>query len=410
MRQRKGKASDGQGSCKIVKSGPKKGRWRAVLPADPATGKRQQAYFDTETKGRAWISEQLDRRKQQLATDKAPTLDALAEKWLTSLQRRKKDTTIQSYSDIYRRYISPRIGKLDVDQTTYEHCQGVLNALEDAGYSTWTIKNVRARLVGLLDYAVQKKRRLPYNPARNLEVPADHQPNKGRALTPREWTALLAAAEGYRNSAIYDVLLGLGLRPGEALGLRWVDVDWAARTITVTQQVPNKGKPRLTTPKTPSSVRTLPLSDQLIARLQAQREIQVIDRTGAGRTWIEYGLIFTTAQGGPVSQRGLDRQFKSICWRAGLGPKPAGHRKPSEPKKTGGRTLTLVKTTPGITLYDFRRTVATLLGDETDAEERVISAILGHEVKNVTQRYMKTLLTKMRQALEAVDQILRRAA
>jgi integrase len=403
------KAPDGAGSCKQVKTGIKKGKWRAILPADPATGKRQHRYFATEKEGWAWINEQLDRRKQQLATDRAPSIDDLAEQWLTRLARRRKASTVESYRDIYQRYISPRIGKLDVDQTTFDHCQGVLDALEDAGYSVWTIKNVRARLVGLLDYAM-RKRRLTYNPARGLDVPEDAQPSKGRALTPHEWTTILKAAEGYRNGAIYYLLLGLGLRPGEALGLRWVDVDWTARTITIRQQVPNKGTPRLTTLKTPSSVRTLPLNDALIARLEAQREAQALDREGAGRNWIEYGLIFTTEHGGPVSQRQLDRQFKSILWRAGIGPKPAARRKASEPKKTGGRTLALVHGGPGITLYDFRRTVATLLGDETDTEERVISAILGHEVKNVTQRYMKTLLTKMRQALETLDQVLRRAA
>jgi integrase len=71
---------------------------------------------------------------------------------------------------------------------------------------------------------------------------------------------LLIAAAGHRLEALFTVALGLGLREGEILGLRWVDLDFTQHSLRIVQTVQRlPGRLSLETPKTERSARLLPL-------------------------------------------------------------------------------------------------------------------------------------------------------
>src|SRR5207302_6583175 len=77
-------------------------------------------------------------------------------------------------------------------------------------------------------------------------------------LTPDEARKFLREVRGHRLEALFSVALALGLRQGEALGLRWQDIDFAAGTIAVRNQLQRiNGKLVLVAPKTEKSRRTL---------------------------------------------------------------------------------------------------------------------------------------------------------
>src|SRR5258708_15394665 len=77
-------------------------------------------------------------------------------------------------------------------------------------------------------------------------------------LTPDEARKFLASIRGHRLEALFSVALALGLRQGEALGLRWQDVDFTASTLRVSHQLQRvAGKLTLVPPKTARSRRTL---------------------------------------------------------------------------------------------------------------------------------------------------------
>src|SRR5205814_7031109 len=108
------------------------------------------------------------------------------------------------------------------------------------------------------------------NPAAMVDPPKVTREEQ-TPLTPAQSGALLTIVEGHRLSALYHVALTLGPRKGELLGLRWADLNWDAATLKITQQVQSiGGTTRFETPKSSTSVRTLPLTVGLVARPRAQ--------------------------------------------------------------------------------------------------------------------------------------------
>src|SRR5262249_46507331 len=124
------------------------------------------------------------------------------------------------------------------------------------------------------------------NVATVVDPPSVPRPEM-QALTPEQARAFLDAVRGDRLQVLYTVALSLGLRQGEALGLRWQDVDLEAgtRRVAVALQRINGQPPRLVEPKTKQSRRTLPIPPALAAHLRAHRIRQVEDRLLAGSNW-----------------------------------------------------------------------------------------------------------------------------
>jgi len=76
----------------------------------------------------------------------------------------------------------------------------------------------------------------------------------------------------------------------------------------------------LAEPKTATSCRTLPLPAELVAALKAHRARQNGERLKAGDRWKDYGLVFSTSIGTPISPRNLVRDFQALREKAGLPP------------------------------------------------------------------------------------------
>ena len=89
--------------------------------------------------------------------------------------------------------------------------------------------------------------------------------------------------------------VALGLRQGEALGLRWEDVDPDGATIRVRHALQRvDGKLVLVEPKTERSRRTIDVPASTLAALHAHLDRQAFERAFAGDRWREHGYVFTT--------------------------------------------------------------------------------------------------------------------
>ena len=117
-----------------------------------------------------------------------------------------------------------------------------------------------------------------------------------------------------------------GLRPGELLGLRWEDVDFKADVIRVRVCLkalpdPETGKRRLVLEslKTEQSKRTLRMPAAVAAVLGALRKQQAADRLRLGPLYEDHGLVFCSGAGRPRWRSGIEKGFKRICARAGIG-------------------------------------------------------------------------------------------
>jgi integrase len=217
-------------------------RWIYHLPADE-TGKRQQVSGKTQAEAMAKAEELKTKRAQGLDLDtKQPTIEQFSEIWLRDVVKRtRRPSTHVSYEQMFRLYINPRVGKIRLDKLTAARVQGWVNALVDAGQSASTVRNAYLRLSGMLDVAV-RYRLISTNPAKDIDLPPLTN-SRARVLSLKDARTLLVAADGRRDvrkpyttsdgrtkslpklstryTLIYHLLLALGLRRGEALGLGW---------------------------------------------------------------------------------------------------------------------------------------------------------------------------------------------
>jgi integrase len=187
---------------------------------------------------------------------------------------------------------------------------------------------------------------------------------------------LLDAVRLHRLGALFTVALALGLRQGEALGLKWDAVDFQAGTLQVRAALQRVGKAwHLVEPKSERSRRVVALPRMAIVALRAHRVRQKKERLLAGSRWHEMGFVFTTRTGTPLAPRNLNRAFKGLLKRANL---------------------------PDVRFHDLRHTAATfLLAQGVDA--RTIMETLGHSQISLTMNTYAHVLVEARQ--DAADRL-----
>jgi integrase len=176
-------------------------------------------------------------------------------------------------------------------------------------------------------------------------------------LSIQESRRFLAVARTHRLFALWAVALGIGLRRGEALGLKWPDVDLDRGKLTVRRSLQRvDGKLTLHQTKTTTSERTIPLPQPLIRALYEHQRRQLEERFTAGTAWEDHNLIFCTTHGRPIEPRNLNRAFAALLHKANLRP---------------------------IRLHDLRHSCATMLFAQ-GVEAATVQRILGHSSITVT--------------------------
>ena len=200
-----------------------------------------------------------------------------------------------------------------------------------------------------------KWRMLHADPTAAVELPKA----AGQSMTPlsaEEATRLLEATEGTRYHDFFALLLGTGLRPGEALALRWSDLDLANDRLHVTRAVRKIGREWVfNEPKTTNARRSIDLPPHL-SKLLADRSRH-------------FELVFPNVDGLPANYSSIKKNhFKPALERAGL---------PSS-----------------VRIYDLRHTHATLLL-AAGIHPKIVSSRLGHADISLTLNVYSHVLPGM---------------
>jgi integrase len=225
--------------------------------------------------------------------------------------------TASNYATVVATHITPALGGRRLDQLRPEHVEKMLRAMTDAGKARSTVRLARTVLGMALAHA--ERRDLVLRNAARLAVLPPGAKRESRSLTADEARALLAAAHGERLEAAWVVMLCLGLRPGEVLGLAWPYVDLDAARLTVAQaQRREPGRLVLGEPKTRKSRRTLDLPALVVDALRAHRIRQAAERLAAGELWADLDLVFPSERGTLMDPRNFRRQFDRVAKAAGL--------------------------------------------------------------------------------------------
>jgi integrase len=154
------------------------------------------------------------------------------------------------------------------------------------------------------------------NIATLVEIPAAAaKPKSGKSLTVAEAKLLLAAAAGTDLEAMWVVMLYLGVRPGEAAGLAWGDIDFDAGTVHVWRscKTGTSGNSIVGSTKTPGSIRTLDAPQPVLDSFARHRRRQQEQRLAAGSWWAnEENLVFTSPYGKPCESTAVRTEFREV--------------------------------------------------------------------------------------------------
>ncbi|KAA5805952.1 site-specific integrase [Thermoanaerobacterium thermosaccharolyticum] len=316
------------------------------------------------------------------------------DKWIEIKKPSIALKTYDSYKKVMEIYIKPYIGDYIISKLTPMIIQDMYNKMTEKGLKSRIVIYTHTVLKQALDQAI-KWQMLNRNPCDGLTLPKRTQ-EEMKVLTPEQAKKFLEACVYNRFGVLFELLLTSGMRPSEALGLKWDDIDWKGNRIIIQRTLSRVGKTwELKEPKTKHGRRTIPLPPEIMKDLKEHRKNQLEEKLMAKETlnydedknkfepeeweeklnnpevYIDYGLVFATETGKPIDLANINhRYFKPLLKETGL---------------------------PDIRLYDLRHTCATLLLMAGE-NPKVVSERLGHANVAITLDIYSHVLPDMQES------------
>lgn len=379
-------------------------RWRirVYMGRDPETDKRKYVTKTFDLKRDADKEATRLERQKDLGILTVPSKESFGKYLQTWLDEVKEGTirarTMHDYRGYIRRYIkkppdgTPSVGSIRIDRLTPAAFQALYAHMRtELDLSPRTIRYLHTILRQALGHAVATGA-IARNPTDYVELPkAQGKKNKThRAMSREEATAFLEAAREDRYYPLWAVLLTGGLRPGEAFGLKWGDVDLEEGRIHIRRALTRRGFEdswRLVEPKTARARRVVVLPPVTVEALREWKVKQAEERLLLGAEYDDHGgdpFVFATEFGKPLDQSNLRaNHFLPVMAAAGLGE-----------WEGEGKDRTF---TPAYRVYDLRHTCATLLllaGENP----KIVSERLGHASVSLTLDTYSHVLPSMQES------------
>src|SRR5215469_6073703 len=250
------------------------GRWCAQLDLGWEGGKRRRKYVYGATAQEVQdqlLKARVDRAAGLPVVVERQSLSGFLQDWLeNSVKPSVRPLTHEQYRQHVKLYLAPLLGQHRLAKLALQHVRAFLKKKLADGLSPRTVQLSLVILRRALGQAV-KDGLVVRNVAGLVDAPRWKRPEV-KPWGPTEAAKFLETIKGEPLEAAYLAALSLGLRRGEVLGLRWSDVDFEAKTITIAQALARVGgKLHFIEPKTRQSRRRLPLHDGLVAALREHR-------------------------------------------------------------------------------------------------------------------------------------------
>ncbi|MBQ4640288.1 MAG: site-specific integrase [Clostridia bacterium] len=292
-----------------------------------ANGKRHSVYASTldelRAKEESITKDQCDKIKTEA---RFVTVNEMFDLW-KQLKRGLKDNTFQNYQYMYLQFVAPSLGKRRISTLVKSDVKRFYNTLADErGLAISTIDCVHTVLHQVLEMAVDDNyiRRNPSdNVLKELKQNQALRGEKRRALTKAEQDLFLnylkRTPQNRHWYPVFAIMIGTGMRVGEAVGLRWCDIDLdngmidINHTLVYYRHAENGCYCNIHTPKTTNGIRQIPMlgfvKDAFLEeqRYQAENGIRC-EATIDGYT----DFIFVNRFGQPQHQGTLNKALRRI--------------------------------------------------------------------------------------------------
>ena len=353
--------------------------WAVVLylGTDKSTGRKRYKWYTHKTLREAEMHLSQLLTQVQAGSGVPPSrllLRDYLDQWLRDdVAGRLAPTTEEIYAYAIRRHLAPSLGHIPIGLSA-PGIQGCLNSMLSRGLSPGTVHQVYRSLNTALNTAVRWGLLLR-NPCAHVKPP------RVNPRTPTIWDEeqlRLFLAEAKRSSRYYQLYLTIvltGMRPGEALALRWPSVDRLAGQIAIHEKFYRLGRRQLWGTTKTNRQYAVPIPQVLVEELRQHREDQGRQMALLRKEYQDDNLVFCQPNGRPLHERNIERRdFRRVTKRAGL---------------------------PRIRLYDLRHCCASHLADQ-GTPVHIVQRQLGHSSPTVTLRYY---IHPLRDAQQAVDKL-----
>lgn len=290
------------------------GRWRGVVNRT-VDGSRKRYVVDgpTKTEAARRLKAKVAELDKGVRPDGRYTVAMCVDDWLATLDR-QADKTVRLYADMLRPVLAI-FGTKALDKLSTTDVEAALRKMAQQ-HTSRAVEIAHSRLTKAIDRAIARDR-VGRNVAAVAHRPAGQVNGRpSRAMAPAVAQQLVTWCE-QEDSMIADYTLfalSIGCRPEEGRALTWDLVDLETGHVSLWRSVRAGGDT-----KTPKSRRTITVPPEVVAVLKRQQERQQQQREQAAELWQDTGLVFTTEAGGEIDSHDMNRRFKRLAQRAGIG-------------------------------------------------------------------------------------------
>lgn len=293
-------------------------------------GKRSGRTFNTAQEAYMWLGKCEKKKYSDFVFSDRMTLDEWYDYWYENIKvPSTKYGTSFSYKSVYKNRIKNSLGHRKMMDIRPANIQSLVNE-QLLKYKTKTIKQTVLVLKLLFDSAVDNEI-IDHSPMKKITINKKDYTEK-RVFTSKEQKRFedYALTHGFAYSEECLLILQTGLRTGELLGLKWEDVDFQERKITVKRSmcfIHEESRYIETTPKTDAGFRMIPLTEKAYSILKGRKVTRMdyifLDPDRTTKVCMNKSLTWTCKKLGmeSISPHGLRHTFATRCIEAGMRPK-----------------------------------------------------------------------------------------
>jgi integrase len=349
--------------------------WKAAIK--DINGKLRTKNFNKFAEAEDCIADQ--RRARELgentyATNPKMTVAEFMTGWVENKYKDDQSSTQRFYRNAVKNHIIPAFGNLKVATLSSKSIEGLLRDMAAKHSGAGTINSVKAALSAAFNDAVRLGD-LPRSPMKNVRVP-DVQAKPTKPIPRSDWEKIYleSTKDPYMHARI-EVAGMLGLRPGEALGLKWSDLDQQESTIRIARQIQRiKGKGLVIKAVKQKKERTIVISETTKNILINHQRYQSLQKAA----WKDdQDLVFPNSIGKPLDEKADRKAFKRLLSAAGVAD---------------------------YELYQLRKTAFTAMASQTDL--KTLMEFSGHtQISTVLGSYVFATSESMRTAVNGMDKL-----
>jgi len=357
---------------------------------DTKTGKKKQKWeggYKTKKEAEKAVGEAVYKIQNgtYILPETTTTKEYLKDWYKVYVEPNLEQTTADGYNVNIEKHIIPYIGDIPLQKLRAANIQDLYNQLKEKGntknggtLSGKSILYVHRVLRQALQHAVRNQV-ISRNPADDVKSPSVEKYHS-EIFDSKEVNTLLKIVKDSEYEIPITLSAIIGLRRGEALGLKWSDVDWKNTNITIRNQLVPTSKGVIDKkPKSEGSIRTIPIPPTVVALLKNQRLTQLKNKVALGEEYIKNDLVSCHVNGSNIDPSNFSKVFSKILEVNGL---------------------------KHIRYHDLRHSAATnMLMNGIDI--KTVSTILGHSTISITlEIYAHVLDSMKRDAVNKMEAVI----